>query len=138
VYHDYALRFGPRKTFYQERNRYLMLFKAYRWRTLLALLPALVAAEVVTWGFVLLKEPRRFTNKLQAYCWILGHWGEVREERRKTQAQRRVWDREILAQCTCQLSYEQASEGLAGRLAHRLFDPWFQVLQRMALALVRW
>ena len=27
VYHDYKFRFGQRKIFYQERNRYLMLLK---------------------------------------------------------------------------------------------------------------
>jgi len=42
VYHAYTLRFGPRKTYYQERNRYLMLLKGMRWPTLLALLPALL------------------------------------------------------------------------------------------------
>ena len=34
VHHRYALRFGPDKTYYQERNRYLMLLKGLRWRTL--------------------------------------------------------------------------------------------------------
>jgi GT2 family glycosyltransferase len=34
VYHRYTLRFGPRKTFYQERNRYLMILKCLRRPTL--------------------------------------------------------------------------------------------------------
>ena len=68
VYHEYTLRFGPRKIFYQERNRYLMLLKGAHWATLLVLLPALLLAEVVTWGFVLAQDRRRLANKARAYA----------------------------------------------------------------------
>ena len=138
VYHDYTLRFGPKKAFYQERNRYLMLLKGLRWRTLLVLLPALLVAEVMTWGFVLLRERRRLANKLRAYAWIVKHWGEVAESRRQVQAMRRVRDRDLIARCTHRLAYEQTGSGLIARLAHLVFDPLFFVLHRLALALIWW
>ena len=136
VYHDYALRFGPQKTFYQERNRYLMLLKVLRWRTLLGILPALLLAEVVTWGFVLLRERNRPQNKLRAYAWIAQHWPQVMASRRQTQTLRRISDRELLACCTHRLMYEQTGNGLAARLAHALLDPLFLVSQRIALAIM--
>jgi hypothetical protein len=138
VLHDYVLRFGPNKTFYQERNRYLMLLKSLRWRTCLALLPALLLAEVVTWGFVLLREPRRLANKLRAYAWILQNWGRVMQSRQRTQALRRASDRELLAQCAWRLAFEQTDSGLVGRLAHAVFDPLCFLLYRLAIAVVRW
>jgi GT2 family glycosyltransferase len=138
VHHDYNLRFGMRKTFYQERNRYMMLLKSLRWRTLLVLLPALLLGEVVTWGFVLLRERGRLANKLQAYAWIVKHWGEVVESRRQVQAMRRVRDYDLIARCTYRLAYEQTGGGLIARLAHLVFDPLFFVLHRLALALIWW
>ena len=138
VHHDYSLHFGPRKTFYQERNRYLMLLKCLRWRTLLVLLPALVMAEAVTWGFVLLRERRRAANKLRAYAWIVQHWGQVMESRRRTQALRRVRDRDLIAAATHRLDFEQIGNRVAARLAHLLFDLPFFVLHRLALGLIRW
>jgi GT2 family glycosyltransferase len=138
VYHDYRLRFGPQKTYYQERNRLLMLFKTYRLRTLLVLLPALCLAEVITWAFVLLREPRRLGNKLRAYAWILSHWRQVVGVRRQTQALRRVSDRALLAQSTHRLDYAQVGGRLAARLAEAVFDPLFWLWKRVALALVRW
>lgn len=138
VYHDYALRFGPKKTFYQERNRYLMLLKALRWRTLIALLPTLILAEGVTWGFVLMRDRKHLRNKLKAYAWILGHWSEVRERRLQTQALRRVRDHELLADTTRVLAYDQAANTVFARLAHALLDPLFRVFHRAALAVVRW
>jgi GT2 family glycosyltransferase len=137
VYHDYRLRFGPHKTFYQERNRYLLLLKHLRWPTLLVLLPILLLGEAVTWGYVLLREPHRATNKLRAYAWVVGHWGEVLEARRRVQALRHASDRELLSACTCRLAFEQTGEGLVTRVAHAVFDPLFCASFRLAQALVR-
>jgi GT2 family glycosyltransferase len=139
VYHDYRLRFGPRKTYYQERNRYLMLLKHLKWATLLAMLPVLLLGEVVTWGYVLLHEPHRVANKLRAYVWVAGHWKEIVADRQRVQAMRRATDWALLAAWTCRLAFEQAGEGSAVRAAHALFDPLFRASWRMAQALVwRW
>jgi len=138
VWHDYTLRFGPQKTFYQERNRYLMLLKSLRWPTILALLPALVLAEVVTWGFVLLRQPGRWRNKIRAYAWILRHWREIVAQWRATQLLRRTRDRDLLRGCTWRLAFEQPATGPASTLAHALFDPCFYLLRGLALALVWW
>jgi GT2 family glycosyltransferase len=138
VYHDYRLRFGQQKAFYQERNRALMLLKVFRWRTLLILAPALAVGEVVTWGFLLLRERRQWAQKLRAYGWIMRHWARILESRHRTQALRRVRDRELIRSLTHRLGYEQTGEGMAPRLAHALFDPLFWLSQRLAWALVRW
>ena len=63
VLHDYTLRLTPHKVFYQERNRYLMLLKCFRWPTLLILFPALLLAEFVTWGFVIKSDREHLGNK---------------------------------------------------------------------------
>ncbi len=138
VYHDYALRFGPLKTYYQERNRYLILLKHLRWRTLLVLLPALLLGEAVTWGFVLLRERRRWASKLRAYGWVAQHWGHIMRTRRQVQTLRRVRDRDLIRPLTHRLAYEQIGDDASARLAHAVFDPLFQVLRRLALAVVRW
>jgi GT2 family glycosyltransferase len=138
VHHDYSLRLGVRKTFYQERNRYLMLLKNLRWRTLLVLLPALLLGEVVTWGFVLLRERRHLANKLQAYAWIVKHWAQVMENRQRTQALRKVRDRDLITCCTHRLDFEQTGDGVVACWAHLVFDPLFFTLYRLALMLIWW
>jgi hypothetical protein len=134
VYHDYTLRFGPRKTFYQERNRYLMLLKNMQWQTLLRLLPALLLAEGVTWGFTLLREPRRLGNKIAAYGWIIRHWALVLEQRRRTQALRRVSDQAVLAAYTSRIEFAQTGTGFVARTASALFDPLFLLLRRSGIS----
>ena len=96
VYHDYTLKMFPLKVFYQERNRYVMLLKSLKWPTLLVMLPALVAAEVITWGFVLLYDRSNVRNKLRAFQWVMGNWPRIMESRKAAQATRRTRDRALL------------------------------------------
>jgi len=138
AYHGYRLRFGPQKTYYEERNRYQMLLKGLRWPTLFLLLPALLLGEVVTWGFVLLRERRGPGNKGRAYAWILGHWRQVMVERGRAQALRQVQDRTLLARSTHRLDWEQVTGRGTARLAHVVLDPLFFVAHRLALALMWW
>ena len=138
VYHDYVMRFGPKKTLYQERNRYWMLLKNLRWPTLAALVPSLALAECVSWGFVATRDRRNWKNKLIAYRSVVDSWGDLMRKRRETQGLRRVSDRELLKHTESSLEYEQASRGIAALAAHVVFDPLFFVLRQATLAVVRW
>lgn len=138
VYHAYTLRFGPSKTYYQERNRYLMLLKNLHVLSLLVMLPALLLSEIVTWGFVLVRGPLRLGDKIRAYGWILKHLNHIIENRRQVQALRTVRDQELLAKSTHRLAFEQTGDDPISRIAHLLFDPLFSVLQQLALFLIRW
>lgn len=137
VFHDYSLRITPRKVFYQERNRYLMLLKCLKAGSLAALLPALLLAEAMTWGFVLLKDRANILNKLKAYYWTAANWRLIMRKRRETQALRVVTDREMLQLFGFRLDFEQAGRDGWSRIAHMVFDPLFFILRIAALALVR-
>lgn len=138
VYHDYTLRFGPHKTFYQERNRYRMLLKAFRWRTLLLLLPSLLLAELVTWGFVLLRERPRWGNKLRAYAGVWRQRQDILRLRRQAQTMRRAADAELLRRLTWRLDLAQTGDGVAARLALLLLTPLFRLQRFALLGMVRW
>ena len=138
VYHDYTLKIFPLKVFYQERNRYVMLLKSMKWPTLLVMLPALLAAEVITWGFVLLYDRSNVKNKLQAFRWVTGNWSRIMESRRAAQATRRTRDRELLRHTSSKLELVNARKGKLARFAQLGIDPFFFVLRALMLAVVRW
>ncbi|OQY46047.1 MAG: hypothetical protein B6242_08800 [Anaerolineaceae bacterium 4572_78] len=133
VYHDYKLKFGSKKVFYQERNRYIMLLKSLKWRTLLLMTPALLLAEIITWGFVLVRERTNFSNKLKAYKWIVEHWTELMEKRHEVQRLRQVSDHEFLSDCITNLDYSQTGKGLIAMLADKVFNPLFSILHKFSL-----
>lgn len=136
VARDYRLRVGPQKMYYQERNRYLMLLKTLRWRSLAALLPALLLAELLAWGFVLLRDRANAANKLRAYHWVAHNWRAIMQSRQHTQAGRRCSDRALLASCAYQLDFRQTGAGGAALLAAALFNPLFALARAGALAMV--
>lgn len=138
VYHDYALRFGPRKTYYEERNRYATLLKTLRWPTLILLLPLWLLGELVTWGFVLTRDRANWRNKPRAYTHILRQWPVLSAHRRRWQAQRQVSDRTLLRPMAYRLAFEQADAGLVARLAHLFFTPLFYLARLFVLAFVWW
>ena len=109
----------------QERNRYLMLLKSLRWPTFLILMPVLLLMEVISWAFVLLREPGRYRNKLDAYKWIVNNWGSIQDKRRHVQSLRQVSDRELLLKNSRSISFDQVDQGFVGSTAQAIFNPLF-------------
>jgi hypothetical protein len=138
VWHDYSLRFGPRKVFFQERNRYRTVLKNFRWPTLIVLSPAFLLAELITWGFVLKSDRSNWRNKLQAYGETIKHCREILRKRRETQALRKARDRDLLRWMGSELDFSQVTRSKTGRVAAVLFNPLFFSLRLAALALVWW
>jgi GT2 family glycosyltransferase len=138
VFHDYELRITPLKVFWQERNRYLMLLKSLKWRTLFLLLPVHLLAEFITWSFVLLSDRANVRNKLNAYRWIIANWSLVMQKRRATQALRSISDHEMLRQLGFKLDFGQAARGAVAKAASLIFNPLFFILRSIVLALVWW
>jgi GT2 family glycosyltransferase len=138
VWHDYALRFGPDKVFLQERNRYQMILKNFRWPTIAVLLPGFLLAEVITWGFVLLFERAHWRKKLRAYEEIILRWREILRKRRIGQSLRTRKDRDILRWMGWNLDFFQIARSPASRLAAIFFNPLFLLFRWMALILVWW
>lgn len=138
VLHDYELRITPKKVFWQERNRLLMLLKSLRWPTLILMLPALLLAEVIAWSFVLMRDRRNAANKLRAYGWIMTNWRRVLAKRRETQAGRAVSDRVLIKSTGFRIEFEQAATGGVVAVARFVFDPLFFILRGFTLALLWW
>lgn len=137
VYHKYEPNFDQDKFFYLERNRYVMLCKNLYWRTLWLLLPALILAEVIAWGYAMLQGKAHMRAKLRAYqsLWTLRE--EVMERRRTVQAYRQVSDRDILRHCTYRPSYNLAYAGRIAELAGAVFNPLFFACHRFVLAFTK-
>jgi GT2 family glycosyltransferase len=86
-----AIRFFDKPVFFQRqvlRNRYLTLLKNARARDLLFILPALLAAEIVLWPFLLLRQPWYFPALLKTPFELLKRLPRVHRWRRAIQSRR--------------------------------------------------
>jgi GT2 family glycosyltransferase len=133
VYHHYATQVGAVKTFHLERNRYMMLLQNCHPTMLLLLLPALVLAEVVTWGYALLRGPAHMQAKLRAYFWVARHTSDIARRRRYVQRTRQASDGTILRCFGHRLPLEQLASGRLLALGRTIFDvplwAWYRAMR---------
>ncbi|MEQ8764861.1 MAG: glycosyltransferase family 2 protein [Planctomycetota bacterium] len=86
--------YPSRRIFYLSRNRWILILKAYRWRTLVLALPGIALYELA-W-LVLAGMRGGLGAWLRARWDLLRQLGGVLEDRRRVQAARVLSDREIL------------------------------------------
>ena len=94
VLHDYTLeRPGRQKEYYLERNRLIVVKTAFSVRLLVLLAPVLLAVELGV-SLVALRQGW-LREKARGWRWLLRNRAWLAEHRRRTQALRRVPDREL-------------------------------------------
>jgi GT2 family glycosyltransferase len=107
IYHKFKLSIAPKKEFYLERNRYLILLKNFSLKTLILLLPALIVTEIVTMGHAILSGPKHVKSKLLAYFWIIQNFKEILTKRHKTLSKKRTTDEEFFGLLDWKIPFEQ-------------------------------
>jgi GT2 family glycosyltransferase len=98
VYHEYEYGRNPTKHYLLERNRLIFLLSAYSGRLLILLSPVLVSTELAMLGLALKDGWAR--DKLAGWRWCVRRAGWLRQRRRRTQALRRVPDRDLAPHLT--------------------------------------
>jgi len=133
VFHKYEFSRNPEKYYLLERNRALVLLKNLRWRNLLVLAPALLAAEVGLAAVAL--RGGWFRQKVRAWGHLLtpAAWRHIRAGRAAQRSIRRVEDAEIARLWTGEVVFE----GLAGPWLDRIANPAMRVVWRLLRPLVR-
>jgi GT2 family glycosyltransferase len=138
VAHDFDQSVPPIKWGWVEAHRYAILLKVFKFRTLLVLLPALIAIDIVTFAYLASRGPAFVSAKVRSYGWLLHHAATIQASRCRAQTVRTVSDRQILSVLTDQIPYEQLASGRLAYLARYLIDPWFRLYRQLALSIVQW
>jgi GT2 family glycosyltransferase len=94
VLHRYEFSRNSLKSYLLERNRLYLLATLYERRTLLVLLPVLVALDAAV-ALVALRQGW-FREKARGWWWLWRHRSEVAARRREVQQARRMPDRQVL------------------------------------------
>jgi len=134
VYHKYAFSRGGRKLFFLERNRYHMILQNYRVRTLLAILPPLVAMQVGMLFYSAFSGWLRHELKVMAHFLSITTWKSVLRARREVQARRRVPDREVVRWFNGRIEFE----GLSNPVFRFVINPGIHAYWRLIRGVIRW
>ena len=105
VAHRYLFKFSPQKAYFQERNRWLALFKTLRLSTLLLLLPGLLLGEAMAWSYAAMRGGGHVQKKAQGWRWLWQHRTQIWQTRQETAALRRVPDSALLGHWSPRLRF---------------------------------
>lgn len=83
VYHNCESRFGNRKVFYLERNRYLSLFSLMSPAMLLLMFPSMLVFELISWAYCLLNGKGAIESKVNAWRAIYQHREWIKTRRKE-------------------------------------------------------
>jgi GT2 family glycosyltransferase len=136
AYHHYSFRFGEKKCFHIEKNRYYMLLKLFQLRTLLLLAPILLFSELLVWSYMLMKGRRYLYQKWLSYRWLWQHRATIRASRISTQNLRLVSDRELLQLCVPHFMFHQMVQRRFASVLDSLTRPVLSGLSNLVLRFV--
>ncbi|MEA5077250.1 MAG: glycosyltransferase family 2 protein [Anaerolineaceae bacterium] len=133
IYHDYKLTFGPKKVYYQERNRNYMLQKLFSKKTLHSLAPVLCVADFMTWGFCILHGKREIQNKLDAKKWLRENSELISSRHASTESIRKVADYQVIKQFGWKVDFRQTVAPLPAILLSCFFYPIYYICTKVVL-----
>ena len=129
VEHRYEFSRNRRKFFLVERNRLIFLLTAYEARTLLLLLPPLLALELAM--LMLAAGQGWLHQKIAGYRWLLGHRAWLRDRRDIVQEQRVVDDAHLTGLLTSRLSTTAVPLPIGIPLLNALMTAYWTVARRV-------
>lgn len=137
IYHKYELSIGAWKNYYLERNRYQMLLKNYSLKMLILIFPAILVAEIITWGHAILQGLPYIKSKLDAYWWVLTNIPGIIEKRKQIQNNRKISDKEFIELLEWRIPFEQVIKNktlcrIADIVFNTFFKYYFQALKIIA------
>jgi len=133
IYHNYVLKFGPLKTYYQERNRLYMMKKNFKPKTLKVLWPIMLTTEVITIGFCLLRGKNDIRNYINAHQWIKENETLIEKGSKESQGIQRVSDFDILRLLGWKIEFSQTSSKPFSFLLSFCFSPFLFIFKEIVL-----
>ncbi len=128
VYHKYEYSRNPAKYYWLDRNRILVMIKNYHIVTLLLIFFAFIVMESGLLLFAL--QNGWFKDKISVYKFFLKRKNRqyIAEARRKTQALRRVKDRDIVAMFSGRIWYPEIGD-VKLRFANTFFSLYWNLIK---------
>ena len=130
VYHKYEFTGDSRKYYRLDRNRILGMIKNYQFSTLFFISFAFIFMELGVLLFAFQKG--WFKDKLKVYQYFLSwkHWQYILAARRKSQAIRRVKDRDIIGMFSGRIWYDEIGDWKL-ELANAVLKSYWNAVKRI-------
>jgi GT2 family glycosyltransferase len=136
AYHDYSVTSSPIAHSYSERNRLVLLLKNWKSLTLLLLMPSLLLAEIIDWGYMLSVGWKGIRAKVSSWMWLLRNFSTVLRSRKIVQASRKEPDWTLLKTCITRLKPRVYTGGWIGKGIIYVCNLWFGLHYKLVFSLL--
>jgi GT2 family glycosyltransferase len=126
--HKYEFSRSVKKFYWLERNRLLCIFKNYKLRTLILILPALLIMEIGLFIFSL--KSGWFREKIRVYKYFFSpaSWRYILKTRKEAQALRKAKDRDIIKMFSGKIMYQEINSGPLA-FANIIFNIYWKIIR---------
>ena len=131
VYHKYEFSRHPKKYYYLERNRHLILLQNYKPATWLVIGIPLLVMQIGVFFYSLIAGFWREELKVYAYFCHVENWRKALATRRQVQKKRRVADRDVVKFFTGKVEFEDLRNPILKYIANPIFNAYWQVAKRL-------
>jgi GT2 family glycosyltransferase len=128
IYHHYHFSKGTFKFYSSEKNRLLLLFKLFEWKTLVLISPALFIIEIAQWVHALMNG--WFGLKAKSYFEVLRLFPKILRKRVQAQAARKITDKEIISLHSGILKIAGVKNRLLDKVLSPLVNAYWNLIRR--------
>lgn len=131
VHHKYkfpSLK-DKKRYFWLEKNRFYLILKFFKLKTLLLIAPACLFMELGLIFYSILKG--FFLQRLKAYGWILINLPKIFKERRVIQKSRKFDDYKLFDLMTGKIEFQEIKNPLLTYIANPLLNLYFKIIKKL-------
>jgi len=129
VHHNYKFPSKKNKIryFWLEKNRFYLMLKFFKLKTLILILPAMLVMET---GLVLFSIYRGFFGyRVKAYIWVLANLRTILKNRREIQVKRKFGDKKLYQFMTGIIDFQEVNNPLLKYIGNPLMNFYFKIVK---------
>lgn len=131
VYHHYEFSKSIKKFYWMERNRHLTNLTNYEWKTILAILPALLLMESGTFVFSLKSGWAKEKVRSWGHLFKPSTWAFIRRRRAEVALFRKVSDSEILSYMCGIVTNQEVNNPIMTKIVNPILGGYFGLIKRI-------
>jgi len=130
VHHHYKFPVKKNKIryFWLEKNRYYLILKFFKLKTLLLITPACLFMEIGQIFFSIIRG--LFIQKIRAYFWILKNFDKILTVRKKIQQTRKFADKKLFDFMTGKIEFQEFKNPLLIYIANPILNWYFKLIKK--------
>ncbi len=130
VFHNYRTPFSKNKEryFWLEKNRFYLILKFYRAKTLLLITPACIFMEIGQIIYALAKG--FFIKRLKTYFWVLANLLSIYQQRKRVQSSRQFGDYKLFDFMTGKILFQELDNFLLRYIANPILALYLKLIKK--------